>query len=81
MASADRIGLLVCGLCLGAVAVAAEEPAGPQDPGDEFLEYLGMWEATDEEWLLQDEILAFENEEQGEPSREDDDAPEDRDEN
>lgn len=80
MASADRIGLFACGLCLAAAAVAAEEPEGPQDPEDEFLEYLGMWEETDEEWLLQDDILTVENEEQGEPSREDDDVPENRDE-
>jgi hypothetical protein len=80
MALADRIGLFVCGLCLGAATCAADEAAGPQDPEDEFLEYLGMWEETDEEWLLQDDILTVENEEQGELSREDDDAPENRDE-
>lgn len=78
--SADRFGLLVCGLCLGSVALAAEEPAGPQDPDAEFLEYLGMWEDTDEEWLLYDGILTVENEEQSESPAEGDDTPENEDE-
>jgi hypothetical protein len=76
MTSADRIGLLVCGLCLGTAALAAEKPAEQQDPDAEFLEYLGMWEETDEEWLLHDGMLTVENEEQSESPREGDDTPE-----
>ncbi len=50
--------LLGSGLAIGAAsateeatAMAAEET----DPGMELLEYLGMWEETDEEWLLFDQ--------------------------
>ena len=82
MASAERIALLVCGLCLGSAAAAAEEPDGPQDPESDLLEYLGMWEETDEEWLMYDGILTVEVEEQqeSESPREDDDSPEKEDE-
>lgn len=80
MTSVDRVGLLVCGLCLGSVSFAAEEAAGPQDPDAEFLEYLGMWEDTDEEWLLHDGILTVENEEQSGSPTEGDDTPEKEDE-
>jgi hypothetical protein len=76
MTWADRIGLLVFGLCAGAAALAAEEPIEQQDPDAEFLEYLGMWEGTDEEWLLHDGLLAVEDEERSESPREGDDTPE-----
>ncbi len=36
----------------GGVAAAADE----EQPDLEFLEYLGSWEGTDEEWLLFDQI-------------------------
>lgn len=49
--SADlQVALLVCGLCIG-TAVAEEDQPEPV-PDVAFLEYLGMWEQTDEEWLL-----------------------------
>lgn len=70
MTSAERLGLLVCGLCLGTGVLAAEEPADVKTPDAEFLEYLGMWEETDEEWVLQDGILTAENEERSEPAME-----------
>jgi hypothetical protein len=43
-----HLALLACGLCLGPAAMAEEE----LPPEAEFLEYLGMWEETDEDWLL-----------------------------
>ena len=43
-------GLLFGGLSVG--AVCAEEEAEPEM---ELLEYLGMWEETDEEWLMFDQ--------------------------
>jgi hypothetical protein len=56
--SAERLALLACGLCLGVpVLVAGAEP----DP--EFIEYLGMWDETDEDWQLLDEVQAAEIEE------------------
>ena len=67
--SAERhVALLVCGLCLGAVAVAEEqtEPA----PDVEFLEYLGMWDQTDEDWQLLDEDETAVAKERSEPAPE-----------
>jgi hypothetical protein len=46
-ADALRISLVLLGF-MAAPAVVAEEPA----PDAEFLEYLGSWEGTDEDWLL-----------------------------
>jgi hypothetical protein len=80
MTSAERIGLLVCGLCFATAAGAAGKPTGQQDPDAEFLEYLGMWEETDEEWLLHDGMLAFENEDESESPEEEDSSPETEDE-
>jgi len=58
MMSADTtIALLACGLCLGAAAIAAEEQA----PDADFLEYLGMWQESDEDWLLLEDMQASEN--------------------
>ena len=76
--SADRtLGAMLCGLALCSnVAVAADEE---EVPDVEFLEYLGMWEETDEEWILLDETMAAEHEEridpvpQGEESMENED--------
>lgn len=50
------VGLLV-GSSLAVGAVCAEDEA---DPGMELLEYLGMWEETDEEWLMFDQPAAEE---------------------
>ena len=74
--SADRLGLIVCGLCLGPGALAAEEPP----PDAEFLEYLGIWEQTDEEWVLQDEILTAEDDVRSDPAKEEEESPENEDE-
>jgi hypothetical protein len=64
MVSPERYAvLLACGLCLCAAAIAEEE----LPPDAEFLEYLGMWEETDEDWLLLDEIALVENMERSDP--------------
>jgi len=51
----DGLQALLCGIALchsaGAVAATEDEDA----PDMEFLEYLGLWEQSDEEWLLLDE--------------------------
>ena len=64
--SAERlVALLICGLCLATGVAAEEEPA----PEAEFIEYLGMWDLTDEDWqLLEEEMAAAE--ERGEPAPE-----------
>lgn len=64
---ADRpIGAMVCGLLLcgsGAVSAAEEDL-----PDIEFLEYLGMWEESDEDWLLLEGKMAAEPEERSDPA-------------
>ena len=67
---------LLCGLCLARIAVAEEEPA----PEVDFIEYLGMWELTDEEWLLLDEVESILAEERNEPAPEGEDSTETEDE-
>lgn len=74
--SVERLGLIVCGLSLCTPVPAAAE--GPPDA--EFLEYLGMWEETDEEWLLQDEMLEAEDEERSDSPQDAEESPESEDE-
>jgi hypothetical protein len=60
-----QLQLLLCGiaLCGSAAAIAEEEEV----PDMEFLEYLGMWEESDEDWLLLDEDTVAENDERSDP--------------
>ena len=51
----------VCGL-----ALAADEDI----PELEFFEYLGMWEESDEEWLVLDELVTAENDARPDPAPE-----------
>ena len=77
MSAKRQLALLVCGLCFGAAAGAEEQPEA--DPEAEFLEYLGMWDLTDEDWqLLEDEMAAAE--ERSEPAPEGEDSTETEDE-
>jgi hypothetical protein len=41
---------LICGLLAGSLAIAEDAPEL------EFLEYLGSWEESDEDWLLFNEL-------------------------
>ncbi|MBU2676144.1 MAG: hypothetical protein KJP16_03605 [Gammaproteobacteria bacterium] len=52
-------GALLC----GGAAFAAEEDV----PDLEFLEYLGMWEESDEDWLILDERMTVDNEKRIDP--------------
>ena len=63
MSPERHLTLLACGLCLGPAAMAEEE----LPPEAEFLEYLGMWEETDEDWLLLNDITLVENMERSDP--------------
>ena len=52
--SAERaMRSLICGLalCTAGAGAAAEK----EEPEVDFLEYLGMWEESDEDWLILDE--------------------------
>ncbi len=50
--------LMVCGL-----AFAADE----EIPDEEFLEYLGYWEESDEDWLILNERAKADVEERSDP--------------
>ena len=75
--SAERLALLACGLCLGVSAVAADAES---EPDADFIEYLGMWDETDEDWQLLDEIQVAEIEERRDPVPEGEESAETSDE-
>ncbi len=54
---------------LGALLLFAGlvQGAGDEIPDEEFLEYLGLWEESDEDWLMFDAPLVAEDEEQVDP--------------
>ena len=69
---ATVVGLLLgCGLVL-----AADEEL----PDLEFLEYLGSWDGTDEDWLLFEEPVTAEVEERSDPVPEGEESTEKTDE-
>ena len=68
---------ILCGLLLcGGLGVAEEVEA----PELDFLEYLGMWEESDEEWQILDETLTADNEERTDPVPEGEESTEKEDE-
>jgi len=70
-------GVMVCGLLLcGGIAAAEEEDV----PDMEFLEYLGMWEETDEDWQIFEETMTVDNEERSDPVAEGEESMEKEDE-
>ena len=79
--SAERpIAWLICGLCLATAAQAGDQEP---EPDTEFLEYLGMWEETDEDWILFDDTQMAEMQEtdkRSEPAPEGEDSSEKTDE-
>ena len=74
--SARYVLLLVGGLC----GVAAAADAEPEVPDADFLEYLGMWEESDDEWLLHDEMSAEETSTRTDPAPEGEESAETEDE-
>lgn len=70
------VSVVALGLC-SAAALAEEEL-----PDIEFLEYLGMWEESDEDWLMFNEFASAEKriEERSEPVPEGEDSTETSDE-
>ena len=79
--SAERaIVWLLCGMCLATAAQAAEDETAPDA---EFLEYLGMWDESDEDWVLLDDAQMAETQEtdkRSEPAPEGEDSSENADE-
>ena len=75
--SADRFAVIGCLLLGASLAVADDEEL----PDPEFLEYLGSWAESDEEWQIFVEPISAEAEqEQKEPAPEGEDSTEKTDE-
>ncbi len=72
-----RLAVLACALCVGTSTVAQEDS---EHLDAEFLEYLGMWEESDEEWLLHEENLTADVEERSDPVPDGEESAEQRDE-
>jgi hypothetical protein len=63
--------LLGCSLVLAADA---------EMPDPEFLEYLGMWEESDEDWIIFDEPVTADSEQDSDSEKEDEESTEKTDE-
>jgi hypothetical protein len=72
-----RNGLLSLAFAVAGTAQAADT----MEPDMEFLEYLGLWEETDEEWMMMDHQISLESEERIDPVPEGEESTEDDDEN
>ncbi len=77
MSPDKRLAIVACALCVGTSAFA-EEDTGELDA--EFLEYLGMWEETDEEWLLHEQNMTADLEERSDPVPDGEESTEQKDE-
>jgi hypothetical protein len=51
-------------LLAGGLVLAADA----EEPEMEFLEYLGQWEVSDEEWVMIDRQISLETEERNDPA-------------
>ena len=72
-----RRTLFAGALLLGCSLVLA---ADEEQPDVEFLEYLGLWEESDEEWLIFDESVTADAEERSDPVPEGEESTETEDE-
>ena len=67
--SARHVLFAAASLAACGVALAADEDVpGDEAPDLEFLEYLGMWEESDEEWLVLEEPIARNSEQGSDPA-------------
>ena len=62
-----RLQSLLCGIALCASTATFAEAEEEESPDMAFLEYLGLWEASDEDWLLIEEEVVAENDERSDP--------------
>ena len=74
--SVSKTALLVFLLFGSSVLLAADD----EIPDAEFLEYLGFWEESDEDWLLFDEPITADAEERSDPVPEGEESTEKTDE-
>lgn len=54
-------------VCTSVAAMADDETETEEALDMAFLEYLGMWDETDEDWLLLDDDAVAENQERTDP--------------
>ena len=67
-------------LCTLSLCVSVDAMADDAVPDADFLEYLGMWEESDEEWLLLEDDALADNKERSEPVPEGEESTETKDE-
>ena len=68
---------LLGSLLMGCSLVLA---ADDEVPDEEFLEYLGLWEESDEDWLIFDEPITADAEKRSDPVPEGEESTETKDE-
>jgi hypothetical protein len=71
---------LLLGVALVASADAIAEAEIDEVPDMDFLEYLGLWEETDEDWLLLEEQEVADNDERSDTVPEGEESTETEDE-
>ena len=74
--SVSKSALLGCLLLTCTLVLAADD----EIPDAEFLEYLGLWEESDEDWLIFDEPITADAEERSDPVPEGEESTEKTDE-
>ncbi len=67
-------------VCMAIDAVADESTDVDEELDVEFLEYLGMWEETDEDWQVLEAEAVAKNEERNDPASDDEESVENSDE-
>lgn len=74
-------GIAIATSCAWTVASADSVEAEREMPDIAFLEYLGMWEESDEDWqLMNDDTLQAKNDDRTDPDVKDERATENQDE-
>jgi hypothetical protein len=63
----SELRTLLCSLLLGMSGIAVAQTEQEDGPDMAFLEYLGLWEESDEDWLLIEEEVVAENDERSDP--------------
>jgi hypothetical protein len=74
-----KVQTVLCGIALCGATTSAETNAEDEIPDPEFLEYLGMWDESDEDWLLLKEDAQANNEERSDPVPEGEESAENKD--
>jgi hypothetical protein len=71
---------LLLGIALFVSVDAIAEAENDEVPDMEFLEYLGLWEETDQDWLLLEDEEVADNDERRDPVPEGEESTETEDE-